>query len=159
MKITEEDSLCFLPLRSNISNPAILFVFITAVREVWYQGLTCGSGCQSLSKYMSEQLHNSFFVLWILGDPGAATILFKSLETLPQCWFGYYKWSQCFKIRVAQHWGGRGNITVRTKVSGVKILRIFRKIQEKRCLFQRFVTSIVVGTSSRLAAPGPPSVF
>ena len=46
MKITEEDSLCFLP---NISNPAILFVFITAVREVWYQGLrdshvgfTCG---------------------------------------------------------------------------------------------------------------------
>ena len=40
MKITEEDSLCFLPLRSNISNPAILFVFITAVREVWYQGLT-----------------------------------------------------------------------------------------------------------------------
>ena len=39
MKITEEDSLCFLPLRSNISNPAILFVFITAVREVWYQGL------------------------------------------------------------------------------------------------------------------------
>ena len=31
MKITEEDSLCFLP---NISNPAILFVFITAVREV-----------------------------------------------------------------------------------------------------------------------------
>ena len=36
MKITEEDSLCFLP---NISNPAILFVFITAVREVWYQGL------------------------------------------------------------------------------------------------------------------------
>ena len=55
MKITEEDSLCFLPLRSNISNPAILFVFITAVRGVWYQGLTCGSGCQSLSKHMSEQ--------------------------------------------------------------------------------------------------------
>jgi len=49
MKITEEDSLCFLPLRSNISNPAILFVFITAVREVWYQGLICMSGYQSFS--------------------------------------------------------------------------------------------------------------
>ena len=46
----------------------------------------------------------------------------------------------------AWHWGGRGHITVRTKVSGVKISRIFQKIQEKRCLFQRFVTSIVVGT-------------
>ena len=57
------------------------------------------------------------------------------------------QWPQCFKIRVAQYWGGRGHITVRTKVSGVKISRIFRKIQEKRCLFQRFVTSIVVGTS------------
>ena len=62
MKITEEDSLCFLP---NISNPAILFVFITAVREVWYQGrLTCGYGYQSLSKHVSEQLHNSVSVLW-----------------------------------------------------------------------------------------------
>ena len=53
MKITEEDSFCFLPLRSN---PAILFVFITAVRKVWYQGLTCGSckgGCQSL--FVSER--------------------------------------------------------------------------------------------------------
>ena len=27
--------------------------------------------------------------------------------------------SQCFKIRVAQHWGGRGHITVRAKVWGV----------------------------------------
>ena len=58
-------------------------------------------------------------------------------------------------------WGGRGHITVRTKLWGVKISRIFRKIQEKRYLFQRFVTSIVVGTilSSGLAAPGPPRMF
>ena len=37
------------------------------------------------------------------------------------------EWSQCFKIPVAQHWGGRGHITVRTKVRGVKISRIFQK--------------------------------
>ena len=84
----------------------------------------------------------------------------KSWNTFPMLnWV--LQWSQYFKIRVAQHWGGRGHITVRTKVWGVKISRIFQKIQEKRCLVQRFVTSIVVGTSlsSRLAAPGSPMMF
>ena len=41
------------------------------------------------------------------------------------------QWSQCFKIRVAQHWGGRGHITVRTKVWGVKISRLFRNFKRK----------------------------
>ena len=98
MKITEEDSLCFLPLRSNISNPAILFVFITAVREVWYQGLR-DSHVGMVTSLSLNTCQNSFitgFLFYglsfrplrskrILGDPGAATILVKSLETLPQC--------------------------------------------------------------------------
>ena len=79
----------------------------------------------------------------ILGDPGAATILVINHSFPMLIWV--LQWFQCFKIRVAQHWGGRGHIAVRTKVSGVKISRIFQKIQEKRCLFQRFVPSIVVG--------------
>ena len=39
-----------------------------------------------------------------------------------------------------------------------KNLKNFPEISRERCLFQRFVTSIVVGTilSSRLAAPGSP---
>ena len=100
MKITEEDSLCFLP---NISNPAILFVFITAVREVWYQGLR-DSHVGMVTSLSLNTCQNSFITVYlfyglsfrplrskrILGDPGAATILVKSLETLPQCWFGYY---------------------------------------------------------------------
>ena len=96
MKITEEDSLCFLP---NISNPAILFVFITAVREVWYQGLR-DSHVGMVTSLSLNMCQNSFITVYlfyglsfrplrsnkrILGDPGAATILVKSLETLPQC--------------------------------------------------------------------------
>ena len=62
MKITEEDSLCFLP---NISNPAILFVFITAVREVWYQGLRDSHvGMVTSLSLNTCQLHNSVSVLW-----------------------------------------------------------------------------------------------
>ena len=50
-----------------------------------------------------------------------ATILVKNLETLA-CVSPYLmliwvlQWSQCFKTCVAQHWGGRGHITVTTKV-------------------------------------------
>ena len=49
------------------------------------------------------------------------TILVTNLETLvcvfssPMLIWALQR-SQCFKIRVAQHWGGRGYITVRTKV-------------------------------------------
>ena len=31
------------------------------------------------------------------------------------------QWSQCFKIRVAQHWGWRGHISVRRKVWGLNL--------------------------------------
>ena len=59
------------------------------------------------------------------------TILVTNLETLvcvfasPMLIWALQR-SQCFKIRVAQHWGGRGYITVRTKVSGV-ILKSFQE--------------------------------
>ena len=49
------------------------------------------------------------------------TILVKNLETLA-CVFPFpmliwvLQQFQCFKIHVAQHWRGRGHITVRTKV-------------------------------------------
>ena len=75
------------------------------------------------------------------------TILVKNLETLA-CVFPFpmliwvLQQFQCFKIHVAQHWRGRGHITVRTKVWAVN-LRNFLKIQEKWCLFQRFLTRIV----------------
>ena len=84
----------------------------------------------------------------------------KSWNTSPML-IWVLQWSQCFKIRVAQRWGARRHITVRTKVWGVKISRIFQQIPEKRCLFQRFVTSTVFGTSlsSQLAAPGSPKMF
>ena len=69
MKITEEDSLCFLP---NISNPAILFVFITAVREVWYQGLrdshvgfTCGFYVGMVTSLSLNMCQNSFITVYL----------------------------------------------------------------------------------------------
>ena len=55
-----------------------------------------------------------------------ATILVKNLETLvcifpsPMLIWALQR-SQCFKIRVAQHWGGRGHITVRTNLWGVNL--------------------------------------
>ena len=55
-----------------------------------------------------------------------ATILVKNLETLvcifpsPMLIWALQR-SQCFKIRVAQHWVGRGHITVRTNLWGVNL--------------------------------------
>ena len=40
------------------------------------------------------------------------------------------QWSQCLKIRVAQHWGGRGHITVRTKVWGVNLKNFLKNSRE-----------------------------
>ena len=62
---------------------------------------------------------------------------------LPQRDLGITVVSVLQNTRVAQRWGGRGHISVRRKVWEVN-LRIFPEIQEKRYLFQRFVTSIVV---------------
>ena len=49
-------------------------------------------------------------------DKQRATILFKNLETLVSIspspmliWV--LQWSQCLKIRLAQHWGGRRHIS------------------------------------------------
>ena len=38
--------------------------------------------------------------------------------------------SQCFKIRVAQHKGGRGHITVRTEVRGVDLKNFLENSRE-----------------------------
>ena len=46
--------------------------------------------------------------------------------------------SQSSKIRAAQHWGRGGHVWVRREN-----VRHFEKIQEKRFLFQRFMTMIV----------------
>ena len=83
----------------------------------------------------------------ILGDPGAATFLV--LKHFPNVDLGITSGLSTSKyvwLNIGEGEGTLQAITVRTKVSGVKISRIFRKIQEKRFLFQRFVTSIVVGT-------------
>ena len=58
------------------------------------------------------------------------------------------QWSQCFKTPVAQHWGGRRHISGK-KQCEVEISGFFQKIREKRCLFQRFVTSIVFVSEER----------
>ena len=75
-----------------------------------------------------------------------STILVKNLETLVSVspsplliWVS--QWSQYFKIRVAQHWGGRRDISVKKPVWRVNWF--FPKIRGKLCLFQRFVTSIL----------------
>ena len=63
------------------------------------------------------------------------TILVKNLETLvcvfpsPMLIWALQR-SQCFKIRVAQHWGGRGHITVRTKVWGVNLKNFLENLTE-----------------------------
>ena len=81
------------------------------------------------------------------------TILVKNLETLVSIspspmliWVS--QWSQCFKIRVAQHWGGRRNISGGENSVKYKSHDFSKKIREKRCLFQRFVTSIVAVSKS-----------
>ena len=59
---------------------------------------------------------------------------------------------QCSKIRVALNIGeGEGHIWMKTKVWRVNV-RNLEKIQEKRLLFQRFVTSIVAPPRSHLIA-------
>ena len=40
------------------------------------------------------------------------------------------QWSQCFKIGVAQHWGGRGHIIVRIKVWGVNLKNLLENSRE-----------------------------
>ena len=72
----------------------------------------------------------------VFGEPSIAlllekaAILVKNLET-DLCVFpsamliSVLQWSQCFKIREAQHWRGRGRIKVRTKVWGVNLDREF----------------------------------
>ena len=62
-------------------------------------------------------------------------ILVKNLETLvclssspKSIWV--LQWFHCFKICVAQHWGGRGHITVTTKVWGVNLKNFLEKSRE-----------------------------
>ena len=57
--------------------------------------------------------HFIIVIYTILLWPYKATILVKNLETLvcvspSPVLIWVLQWSQCFKIRVAQHWGGRG---------------------------------------------------
>ena len=40
------------------------------------------------------------------------------------------QWSQCFKIRVAQHWGKRGHVTVRAKVWEVNLKNCLENSRE-----------------------------
>ena len=61
---------------------------------------------------------------------------------LPQIWFGYYSRLSAPKYAWLNIWEGKEHIWVRIKVWRVNV-RNLEKIQEKRLLFQRFVTSIV----------------
>ena len=65
------------------------------------------------------------------------------LFPLPQCWFGYHS-----GLSAAKHpWLNIGEVEGTFqggKQCEVKISGFLQKIREKRCLFQRFVTSIVV---------------
>ena len=76
------------------------------------------------------------------------TILVKNLETLvcvslsPMLIWVFLQSSQCFKIRVAQHWGRRGAYLSEKKSAKIECKKVSRKFT-KRCLFQRFVKSIV----------------
>ena len=52
-----------------------------------------------------------------------------------QSWFDQkliwvLQWLHCFKICVAQHWGGRGHITVTTKVWGVNLKNFLENSRE-----------------------------
>ena len=40
------------------------------------------------------------------------------------------QWSQCFKIRVSQHWGKRGHVTVRAKVWEVNLKNCLENSRE-----------------------------
>ena len=48
---------------------------------------------------------------------------------------------QCFKIRVAQHWGGRGHITVRTHLWGVNLKNF---LENSRRAVEGFLTRIAI---------------
>ena len=66
---------------------------------------------------------------------------------------------QCSKIRVALNIGeGEGHIWVKTKVWRVNV-RNLEKIQEKRLLFQRFVTSIVAPPRSHFMIASTGSIL
>ena len=65
---------------------------------------------------------------------------------LPQCWFGYYSRLTAPKYAWLNIGEGEGQIKVRTNVSGVNV-RNLDKIQDEWLLFQRFVTSIILGTN------------
>ena len=55
--------------------------------------------------------------------------------------------SQCFKIRVAQHWGGRWHITVRTKVCGVNLKNFLENSREAvsvSTIFSLFHSSLML---------------
>ena len=75
------------------------------------------------------------------------TILVKNLETLVSIspspmliWVS--QWSQCFKICVAQHWGGRRHISGGKTVWSINLM-IFPENSRETVSVQRFVTSIV----------------
>ena len=75
------------------------------------------------------------------------TILVKNLETLvsvspSQCWFGYHSGLSASKHPWLNIGEGEGTFPG-GKQCEVEISGFFQKIREKRCLFQRFVTSIV----------------
>ena len=66
---------------------------------------------------------------------------------------------QCSKIHVALNIGeGEGHIWVKTKVWRVNV-RNLEKIQEKRLLFQRFVTSIVARPRSHFMIASTGSIL
>ena len=71
---------------------------------------------------------------------------------LPQCCLGYYgRSSQCSKIHVAQHRGRRGaHLSDNKSAMSECKNQSLEKIHRKQCLFQQFVTSIVVFTASTL---------
>ena len=64
------------------------------------------------------------------------------LFPLPQCWFGYHSGLSASKYAWLNIGEGEGTFQG-GKQCEVEISWLFQKIREKRCLFQRFVTSIV----------------
>ena len=68
------------------------------------------------------------------------------LFPLPQCWFGYHSGLSASKYAWLNIGEGEGTFQG-GKQCEVEISRFFQKIREKRCLFQRFVTSIVAWTT------------
>ena len=72
------------------------------------------------------------------------------LFPLPQCWFGYHSGLSASKYAWLNIGEGEGTFQG-GKQCEVEISWFFQKIREKRCLFQRFVTSIVAKTYFLLA--------